>query len=265
MRFEFVENHREEYPIQRMCAVLEVSASGYYAWRRRTPSRREMANQELVAEIKTVHLEYRQTYGSPRMQVELVARGFSASENRVARLMRKHNIRARRKRKRPTSTNSRHDHPIAAHVLKRDFGSETPNRKWLSDITYIPTAEGWLYLAAVLDLYSRKIVGWAMEASLETRLVERAFEMAVQNRNPSAGLLHHSDRGSQYASGAYQTLLLDQKMQVSMSRTANCYDNAPMESFFSTLKCEWVHHQNYQTRQEAKTDIFGYIEEFYNR
>lgn len=244
---------------------MEVSTSGYYAWRDRPPSERAQANQKLVAEIRDIHAESRQTYGSPRVHAELVARGFSVGKNRVARLMRVEDIRARRKKKRKITTDSQHPYPVAPNLLRRDFQAEAPNEKWLGDITFIPTAEGWLYLAAILDLFSRKIVGWAMDETLESILVERAYQMAVENRRPAAGLLHHSDRGSQYAGGSYQDLLSAYRMLVSMSGTGNCYDNAPMESFFSTLKCEQVHFQDYNTRVEARTDIFAYIEGFYNR
>jgi len=191
--------------------------------------------------------------------------GFPVGKNRVARLMQAENLYGRRKKKQPRTTNSQHSYPVAPNHLNRDFQATRPNEKWLADITYIPTAEGWLYLAVVLDLFSRKTVGWAFAATLESCLVEQAFRMAVQDRFVLSGLLHHSDRGSQYAAEAYQQLLADQQMQISMSRTGNCYDNAPMESFFSTLKCEHVHFQNYQTRQEAQTHIFAYIVGFYNR
>ena len=179
--------------------------------------------------------------------------------------MRAENIGVYRKKRRKITTNSNHDYPIAPNLLNREFTAERPNQKWLGDITYIPTAEGWLYLAAILDLFSRKIVGWAMDDNMESHLVEQAFIMAIQNRKPPQGFLHHSDRGSQYASDLYRACLADYNIQVSMSRTGNCYDNAPMESCFSTLKCDRVHRQNYQTRQQAKTDIFRYIEGFYNR
>jgi transposase InsO family protein len=199
------------------------------------------------------------------VHAELQDCNFVVGKNRVARLMRAENLRGQRKRKQPRTTNSQHHYPVAPNHLNRDFHATRPNEKWLTDITYIPTAEGWLYLAVVLDLFSRKIVGWSFSASLESTLVEQAFRMAVHSRPALLGLLHHSDRGSQYAGDAYQQLLIDQQIQVSMSRTGNCYDNAPMESFFSTLKCEHVHFQNYQTRQEAQTDIFAYIVGFYNR
>jgi putative transposase len=265
MRYQFIQDHQDEFPVQRMCSVLGVSSSGYYAWRTRPVSSRARANQKLLVEIRAIHSRSRRTYGSPRVHAELRDCNFLVGKNRVARLMRAENLRRQRKWKQPRTTNSQHGHPVAPNHLNRDFHATRPNEKWLADITYIPTAEGWLYLAVVLDLFSRKIVGWAFSASLESNLVEQAFGMAVYNRTAVTGLLHHSDRGSQYASDAYQRLLINQQIQVSMSRTGNCYDNAPMESFFSTLKCEQVHFQKYQTRPEAQTDIFAYIVGFYNR
>ena len=265
MRYQFIQDHQNEFPVQRMCKALGVSASGYYAWQTRPASPRAQANEKLLAKIQAVHSRSRKIYGSPRVHAELKEEGFRAGRNRVARLMRAANLCGQRKRKQPRTTNSQHRHPVAPNHLNRDFHAIRPNEKWLADITYIPTAEGWLYLAVVLDLFSRKIVGWAFSASLESTLVEQAFRMAVCSRSTLSGLLHHSDRGSQYAGDAYQRLLGDQHILVSMSRTGNCYDNAPMESFFSTLKCEHVHFQNYQTRQQAQTDIFAYIVGFYNR
>ena len=265
MRYQFIQDHQDEFPVQRMCRVLGVSVSGYYAWRTRPVSPRVQANQKLLAEIRVIHNRSRKTYGSPRVHAELRDCNFLVGKNRVARLMRAENLRGQRKRKQPRTTNSQHRYPVAPNHLNRDFHATRPNEKWLADITCIPTAEGWLYLAVVLDLFSRKIIGWAFSASLESNLVEQAFHMAVYNRSTLTGLLHHSDRGSQYAGDAYQRLLIDQQIQVSMSRTGNCYDNAPMERFFSSLKCEHVHFQNYQTRQEAQTDIFAYIVGFYNR
>jgi putative transposase len=265
MRYQFIQAHQDEFPVQRVCSVLGVSTSGYYAWRERSVSVRRQANQQLLLEIRAIHNRSRKTYGSPRVHAELKEDGFRVGKNRVARLMRAENLRGQRKKKQPRTTNSQHSYPVAPNRLNRDFQATRPNEKWLADITYIPTAEGWLYLAVVLDLFSRKIVGWAFAATLESGLVEQAFRMAVQDRSALYGLLHHSDRGSQYAGGAYQQLLVDQHMQISMSRTGNCYDNAPMESFFSTLKCEHVHFQYYRTRQEATTDIFSYIVGFYNR
>ena len=265
MRYQFIQNHQDEFPVQRMCRVLGVSPSGYYAWQTRPISPRVRANEKLLVEIRSIHSRSRNTYGSPRVHAELKADGFPVGKNRVARLMRADNLQGQRKKKQPRTTNSQHSYPVAPNRLNREFEATRPNEKWLADITYIPTAEGWLYLAVVLDLFSRKIVGWAFAATLESCLVEQAFCMALQDRTVLQGLLHHSDRGSQYAGDAYQRLLIDQQVQVSMSRTGNCYDNAPMESFFSTLKCEHVHFQNYQTRPAAQTDIFASIVGFYNR
>jgi putative transposase len=260
-----METNREIFSVRRMCGLFEVSASGYYAWRGRAPSERAKANEALVKEIKDIHTESHEIYGSPRVHAELVNRGMRAGRNRVAKLMRAENIQSRRKRKRQNTTDSRHNYPIAPNLLQQNFLAAIPNEKWLSDITYIPTEEGWLYLAAILDLFSRKIVGWAMEDHMESELVELAFQMAVSNRQKVSGLLHHSDRGSQYAGGVYQTLIQAHRVTSSMSRKGNCYDNAPMESFFSTLKCEWVDWHTYHTRAEARTNIFAYIEGFYNR
>jgi transposase InsO family protein len=265
VRFEVIHSYRTSFSVARMCQVFGVSPSGYYAWRDRPASRRAQENAGLVKEIRDIHEKSRKTYGSPRVHAELLARGFQVGKNRVARLMRAAKIRARRKKKGTRTTDSNHDHPVAPNLLNREFETRQPNEKWLGDITYIWTQEGWLYLAAIMDLFSRKIVGWAMENTLASCLVEKAFRMAVRSRNPKAGLLHHSDRGSQYAGQDYQLHLADYRMQVSMSRTGNCYDNAPMESFFSTLKVEWVHHQKYENQKEARTDIFDYIEGFYNR
>jgi len=263
-RYEFIENYRQKFPVRRLCAMMRVSCSGYYAWRARPTSQRANENAELMIEIADVHRESRKNYGSPRVHKELLARGYRLSENRVARLMRAGSIVAKQKKKRKITTNSRHNYPIAPNLLNRDFAAEQPNKKWVTDITYIPTSEGWLYLAVVMDLFSRRIVGWAMDATMNSELIKKAFSMAANNRKPSKGLLHHSDRGSQYASTLYQDMLADYNVRVSMSRTGNCYDNAVAESFFSTLKREQVDEQHYQTRQQAKTDIFGYIEGFYN-
>jgi transposase InsO family protein len=207
MKFRFIEMYQEQFPVARMCGLLEVSTSGYYAWRARPLSGRARANREMIVEIQDIHAQSRQTYGSPRVHAELLARGFSASKNRVARLMRAENIQSRRKKKRQVTTNSRHAYPIAPNLLQRDFQAAAPNEKWLADITLIPTGEGWLYLAAILDLFSRKVIGWAMDESLESVLVEQAFHMAVQNRKQVDGLLHHTDRGSRYAGRAYRKLL----------------------------------------------------------
>ena len=266
MRFQFIEDHRAEFAVQVMCDVLAVSRSGYYAWRQRRPGSREMANQDLMVEIRTIYQQSRQTYGSPRIYRELRDNGVKCSENRVARLMRLNDIRAIQSRRfKVVTTDANHSDPIAPNLLDQDFQADAPDRIWLSDITYIPTAVGWLYLAVVLDLYSRRIVGWAMADTLERQLAIDALQMALLTRKPPPGLIHHSDRGSQYASDDYRVLLTKHQILCSMSRTGNCYDNAPVESFFGTLKTEWVHHQHYPSHAQAKSDLFEYIEVFYNR
>ena len=258
--------HQEEFPIRQMCKVLVVSSSGYYAWRERPESIQAQANRKLVMEIRAIHARSRGNYGSPRVYADLQLRGFRVGRNRIARLMRLEKIYGRRRTKKiPHTTNSQHEYPVAPNRLNRNFQASRPNEKWLADITYIPTAEGWLYLAVVMDLFSRKIVGWSFADNLESSLVERAFQMAVRNAATLHSLLHHSDRGSQYAADAYQQMLIAHHVQVSMSRRGDCYDNAPMESFFGTMKSECVNQRNYQTRQEAITDIFFYIVGFYNR
>ncbi len=265
MRYAFVHEHREDYPLERLCRVLEVSRSGYYAWRGRPKSERAKRDEALTETIKEVHAESRNTYGSPRVHVELRARGVGCSRKRVARLMRLSSLRARCKRKWRVTTNSRHTLPVAENVLERDFAVERPNEVWAADITYIPTLEGWLYLAVVLDLYSRRVVGWAMGEEIMTELPLRALRMAAAQRQPSPGLVHHSDRGSQYASHAYQAALEGIGAVPSMSRRGDCWDNAVVESFFATLKTEEVDGKAYRTRDEARSSVFGYIEGFYNR
>lgn len=265
MKYQFVRDHSGRYPVRRMCRVLGVSDSAYYAWWGRPESRRVREDRRLLVEIKAIHSAKRETYGSPRVHAELKAQGLRLGEKRVARLMRAGGIRAKQKRKFKATTDSRHSHPVAPNLLARDFEAIAPNQKWVADITYIPTREGWLYLAAILDLYSRMVVGWSMSSRMTRRLVLDALDMAVGRRRPGPGLLHHSDRGSQYACGDYQEALTTHGMLCSMSRKGDCWDNAPMESFFHTLKTELVHHRDYQTRGEAKADIFEYIEVFYNR
>jgi transposase InsO family protein len=254
-----------EFSIRQMGQVLGVSASGYYAWRRRKPSRRVEANAALVEQIRDIHQASRQTYGSPRIHAALRRRGQVCGRQRVARLMRREGLAGRSPRRRyPRTTQTTPGNPVAPNVLAQDFTAERPNRKWVTDITYIDTAEGWLYLALVLDLYSRMVVGWSMSNHLYSSLVEDALHMAVTCRQPAPGLLHHSDRGAQYTSAAYQQQLADLECTVSMSRTGNCYDNAVMESFFGTLKSECLTGQ-FQTRAQARTAIFEFIEVWYNR
>jgi putative transposase len=260
-----IAEHQEKFPVTRMCEVLNVSPSGYYAWRKRPVSAREMANRELLKRIEAVYNDSYGTYGSPRIYRELKAQGVACSENRVARLMRLYHIRAKQARRYKVTTRRNKAHPAAPNLLKQDFTAERPDHKWLADITYIPTLEGWLYLAAILDLYTRRIVGWAMSERMTSDLTMTALRMAIHSRQPGPGLIHHSDQGSQYTDGAYQALLKEHGIQVSMNGVGSWYDNAPMESFFGTLKSERVHHCLYHTRDEARPDLFFYIEAFYNR
>jgi putative transposase len=266
VKFAFIRDHREEFPVELSCQVLGVSRSGYYAWSRRAPSEASRRRTELTEQIRQIHGESREVYGAPRVHQELLARGVPCAKNTVAKLMRQKGLRSKAVRRFVVrTTDSRHDHPIAPNRLNRGFQRAKPNEVWVADITYIPTGEGWLYLAAVLDLYSRKVVGWAASDSLAADLSCRALRMAVQHRSPARGVLHHSDRGVQYACEAFQQLLSQHGMTPSMSRTGNCYDNAVMESFFSALKRELTHHQNYPTREAARQSLFEYIEVFYNR
>jgi len=248
-----------------MCKMLDVSASGYYAWRDRPESMRASANRQLLDEIRRVHGDSRGRYGSPRVHAALRAEGRQIGRNRVARLMHHHGIRARQKRRFCRTTDSRHDFPLAPNLLGRRFTASAPDRVWLADITYVPTAEGWLYLAVVLDMFSRRVVGWAMDERITQQLTLNALRMAIATRRPRPGLLHHSDRGSQYAAHAYRRLLAGHGMRCSMSRKADCWDNAPMESFYATLKGELVEQRDYLTRDEARADIFQFLEGWYNR
>jgi putative transposase len=265
VRFRFIQAEKASFPIELMCRLLEVSRSGFYAWQRRGHSGRAERDRELVHQIGQIYQRSRGTYGSPRIWAELRARGQNCSSKRVARLMKQQGLSARRRRVKMRTTDSAHQQPVAPERLGRHFEAERPNEVWVTDITYIPTREGWLYLAAILDLYSRMAVGWAMSSCIDKELVLSALQMAVNKRKPKAGLLHHSDRGSQYASDAYQAMLQEHGMVASMSRKGDCWDNAVAESFFASLKVERVNGQDYQSRAEAKTDIFEYIEVFYNR
>ena len=248
-----------------MCRVLEMSPSGYYAWLRRPESRRAREDRRLLVEIKAIHKENRGVYGSPRVHAELKDRQMHHGQKRVARMMRENGIRAKQSKKFKATTDSNHSHPVAPNLLHRNFEADMPDQKWLADITYIPTREGWLYLAAILDLNSKLIVGWSMAGRMTKKLVLEALSMAVGRRKPGLDLIHHSDRGSQYACGDYQRALRVHGMICSMSRKGDCWDNAPMESWFHTLKTELVNHRDYRTRMQAKADIFEYIEAFYNR
>ncbi len=268
MIFAWIEERCQEWPITVLCRVLEVSRSGFYAWRSRDASAAEERREELTAEVKEIHAEVKARYGSPRIHAELVARGHGCCVNTVAQVMREAGIAAKTKRKFRQTTDSNHPYPVAENVLDRDFDPEEPNTSWVADVTYIPTREGWLYLAVVEDLFSRKVVGWSMDATMTSRLVVDALEMALARRlkgSSSSALVAHSDRGSQYASEHYQRRLREERITCSMSRRGNCWDNAAMESFFASLKKELVHDEDYATRAEAKASIFEYIEAFYNR
>jgi transposase InsO family protein len=265
MRYDFVEAHRERWPVRLMCRVLRVSPGGYYDWRGRPQSSVAARHDALVVAIRAIHDEVKARYGSPRMHAELVARGNPCCLNTVARLMRREGIAAKTKRKFRVTTDSNHGRPVAENVLDRRFEPEAPNQAWAADITYVATGEGWLYLAAVEDLHSRRIVGWSMSERIDSRLVVDALEMALAARRPGQGLVAHSDRGSQYASEHYQGLLARHGIVCSMSRRGNCWDNAPMESFFASLKKEMTHGEIFATREEARSSLFEYIEVFFNR
>ena len=258
-------DHRVLFRVWLMCRALKVSRSGYYAWLVRPESERSCHNRSLLSEIRIVHHRSRRSYGSPRVTKDLRESGHCCGEQRVARLMREHGIKAKTVRRFRVTTNSQHAFPVAPNLLARQFTVSRPNAVWVSDITYIWTTEGWLYLAAVMDLYARRIVGWAMSPRIDGELTLAALRQALTHRRPSAGLIHHSDRGKQYAAGGYQTLLREYGIVCSMSRKGNCWDNAPMESFFGTLKQELVYQEQFATRDEAKAKIFEYIEVFYNR
>jgi putative transposase len=265
MRYDFVERHRGRWPVRLMCRVLAVSPGGYYDWRGRPQSARTGRREALVVAIKAIHGQVKARYGSPRVHAELVARGMPCCVNTVARLMRTHGIAAKTRRKFRVTTDSNHDRPVAENVVNRQFQPQEADRTWTADITYIATGEGWLYLAAVEDLYSKRIVGWSMGERIDSRLVVDALEMALSRRQPGVGLVAHSDRGSQYASEHYQRLLAGREITCSMSRRGNCWDNAPMESFFASLKKELTRGEVFATRAEARAGLFEYIEVFYNR
>lgn len=265
MKYAFIAAHEEQFSVKRMCHALGVQRSGYYAWKRRPVSAIEQANADLLTKIREVFEMSRKTYGSLRIQRYFLRQGYSFSRHRVARLMKKdHIVPIRVTKWHPQTTQQRSGARIAPNLLNQDFTAAQPNEKWVGDITYIDTAEGWLYLAAILDLYSRCIVGWAMADRLEGRLVEKAWEMAMINRHQPTHLLHHTDRGSQYTSEVYLKLLDTAHCKLSMSRTGNCFDNAAMESFFATLKGECAYKQ-FRTKVEARLSIFEYIEVWYNR
>ena len=266
MKYAWIETQRRDYPLPALCTTLAVSISGYRAWRRGgSPNRQRLTDAQLLALMQAIHAELKGAYGSPRMLRELRGRGFPAGKERVERLMREHGIRARHKRRYKATTDSKHTLPVAPNVLDRNFMPTAPNQVWTADLTYIWTTAGWLYLAIVLDLFNREIVGWSIKPRMTADLVVDALTMAWFRRRPAPGLIFHSDRGSQYASGTFQDKLDEFGMLCSMSRKGNCWDNAPTESFFNSLKNERVHGTNYVTHDEARADLFDYIEVFYNR
>ncbi len=264
MKFQFIAAHCHEYSITVLCQALEVSESGYYAWKTRKVSQHCREDAQLATEIQQIFLDHRQVYGSPRVHAALRVRGMHCSRKRVVRLMQQLGLSAQPKRSRKPTTKSGPRARFAPNHLNREFTAEQPNTRWVTDTKAIETAEGWLYLAVILDLFSRMVVGWAMAATEDEQLVELALRMAVARRHPQAGLLHHSDRGSEYTSDPYQTVLRELGIEVSMSRTANCWDNAAMESFFATLTKECTDRTRFQSRQQARSAIFEYLECFYN-
>ena len=266
MKYAWMDGQRRCYPLPALCSTLEVSISGYRAWKRGgTAEREHLTDAQLLELIRAIHAQFKGAYGSPRMVDELRGRGFPVSKTRVERLMRENGIRARHKRRYKATTDSKHGLPVADNLLNRHFQPSAPNRIWTADLTYIWTDEGWLYLAIVLDLFNREIVGWSIKPRMTADIVVEALTMAWFRRKPAPGLIHHSDRGSQYASHVFQEKLAEYGMICSMSRKGNCWDNAPTESFFNSLKNERVHGTRYPTREEAIHDLFEYIEVFYNR
>ncbi|HLM43525.1 MAG TPA: IS3 family transposase [Myxococcaceae bacterium] len=265
VKFEFIDAEKAHFPVDFMCQQLGVSRSGYYAWKERPESERDKADRDLAEVVTRIHRDSRGTYGSPRVHAELRARGQRVSRKRVARLMNENDIAARKRRRFVRTTDSRHDQPVAPNILERNFSPGQPNSTWATDMTYVWTGQGWLYLAVVMDLFSRKVVGWSMSERIDRHLVLNALDMALKGRQPPQGLLHHSDRGSQYASTDYQQALAARGIQCSMSRKGNCWDNAVVESFFSSLKQELVYTTDFATHEQARLALFEYIEVFYNR
>lgn len=263
MRFRCIQTHRGQFPLRLMCRVLEVSVSGFYAWRDRGPGSRQLQDRQIAARIRAIYTRSRRTYGSPRIRVSLRNEGIRCSRKRVARLMRTEGMCARRRRRfRAAQLTPAY---MAGNVLSRRFTVPLPNHVWTADVTYIPTRQGWLYLAVVMDLASRRIVGWAMRTSADQQLTADALMMAIKQRNPPRGMLHHSDRGVQYSAAGYQALLQKHGLNCSMSRTGNCWDNAVAESFFSTLKSELVNRCTFSSPAQARPHVFEYIEGWYNR
>lgn len=264
MRFAFIQRYERMFTVRRMCQVLGVSPSGYYAWCKRPPSAREMANEAIMRQIRIIHQESRETYGSPRVYHELRRQGITCGKHRVARLMRQQQLCTRARRRAKHTTQPAAKRPTIPNRLPEGWQPRRLNQLWVADITYLPTDEGWLYLACVMDRFSRRIVGWAMGSRLTAALTQQALQMALQQRQPPPELIHHSDHGSQYTEHTYQALLQQHRMQPSMGRPGNCFDNAYQESFFGTLKQELIYRQHYPTRAAAKRAVFAFIEGFYN-
>ena len=265
MKYQFIKDHRSEFRVVSMCRVLCVTRSGYYSWLCAAPSRRHQDNQRLLTRIRAIHMATDQNYGALKTWHTLRASGEACGRHRVARLRKQHGIEAKRLRRFRAAYAARNNAPAAENLLEQDFQVTQPNRVWVGDITYIPTRRGWLYLAVVLDLYSRRVIGWSMSERINQQLAIDALMMAIQQRRPAPGLIHHSDRGIQYTSSTYRTILKAHDMVQSMSGKGNCYDNACVESFFSSLKNEETFHRDFHERDEARKAIFNYIELFYNR
>ena len=265
MRFRFVAAERAPFPVRTLCRVVGASASGFYAWLRRGPGRRAGEDAGLAGRIGAIFEASRRTYGSPRVHAELREDGVRIGRGRVARLMREAGLVVVRRRRVPRTTDSRHDHPVAPNLLGRRFAAERPDAVWLADLTYLPTGEGWMYLAAIKDMATREIVGWSMADHLRGELARDALVMAIRRRRPPRGLVRHSDRGVRYASKPYRAVLARHGITQSMSRKGDCLDNAPMESLFGSLKTELVHRTAFPTREAARRAIFEYVEGFYNR
>ena len=265
MKYACIDLRRDRYPVRMMCCLLNVSRSGYYAWRGRPESPRAKSERTLMAQIRRVHQDSKGVYGSPRVHAELVAKGIRTGRHKVARLMRLERLRGCPRRRFRVTTQRDPRHSVAKNLLKQDFAADAPNRRWASDITYISTHQGWLYLAVVMDLYSRRIVGWSMSRWMSRRIVLAALRMAIDARHPEGSLIHHSDRGGQYTSDDFRDALARHGIECSMSSSGNCTDNAAVESFFGLLKRERVNRVRYRTRDQARADVFDYIEVFYNR
>ena len=265
MKYECIERRRSRYPVRMMCQLLNVSRSGYYAWRDRPESDRAKTDRTLMPKIKRIHEASQGTYGSPRVRAELIDEGVHIGRRKVARLMRLARLRGCPKRRFRVTTKREPTHPVAKNLLKQNFSAQAPNQLWVSDITYVSTRRGWLYLAVVMDLYSRRVVGWSMSRWMSRGMVVSALKMAIDARQPEPGLIHHSDRGAQYTSDDFRSELAKHGIACSMSSTGNCYDNAVVESFFGVLKRERVNRVRYRNREEARRDLFNYIEVFYNR